>query len=103
MGNLFESPEFSDVLNDSYITGTVTATTSQIELKVGGSPLVGRELLIIHNNGSKDIWIGPSGVTTSNGIPVEDGETITISVGQNLSVYAITSSGTASVVVQELG
>ena len=98
-----ESGQFNEVDDKSYLSGTVTVSTSQVELKVGASRLDGRQNLLIYNKGSSTIYIGPSGVTTSNGIPVVKGQLFSYPFGQNIAVYAIMSSGSQSIIVHEIG
>jgi len=99
MGITF-NPELSDVLSDNYAGGAVSVTNSQIEAKVGASRLAGREYLIIYNNGSQTIYFGPSGVTTTSGIPIEKNQSMGIPIG-DLGLFLITASGTQNVRVQE--
>jgi hypothetical protein len=94
---------FDDVDNRAYITGTLSISTSQTELKVGGSRLDGRQTLIIQNTGSSTIYIGPTGVTTSTGIPLGKGQFLSMPIGDGIAIYALTASGTNTVVVQEIG
>lgn len=101
MSGLNLSSEYSDVVNDSYISGSVSVTSTEIEAKVGGSRLAGREILTIYNSSTSVIYHGPTGVTTSTGVRIEKGQTIDIPVGDNIGVFLIAASGTNSVIVQE--
>jgi len=103
MSTLSESPEYSDVLNDSYITSSITVTTTAIEAKVGANRLIGRESLMVYNKGTKKIFAGPSGVTSLTGVVIEVEEVATFSFGENIGVFLITDSGSSTVVVQEAG
>jgi hypothetical protein len=94
------NPEFSDVLSDNYVGGAISVTTSQIEAKVGASRLAGREYLMIHNNGTQTIFFGPSGVTTSNGIPILKNQSAGFPAG-DLGVFVVSASGMQDVRVQE--
>ena len=103
MSAISRSSEFSDVLNDGYVAGSVSVSTTAIELKVGATRLDGREEILIENKGPFTIYIGPSGVTTSTGTTLHKDQTITMPIGQDLGVFAITATGTSIVVVQEIG
>lgn len=96
------SSEYSDVLNDGYVAGSITVGTTQVEAKVGASKQVGRELLIIYNKSNNTIYYGPSGVTTSTGIPIFKNSTLMLSVGENTALFLIAGSAGNSVLVQEL-
>jgi hypothetical protein len=97
-----ESGQFDDVENSTYLSTSLSITTSQSELKVGVSKLVARQSLLVYNNGNQTIYIGPSGVTSSTGIPLTKNGFLTLPLGDSVSVYAVTSSGSATVVVQEI-
>ena len=100
MGGINFDPEFSDVLNDNFVGGTISVGTSQVEAKVGANRLSKREYLIIHNSGNNTIYYGPSGVTVSNGVPIVKDQTIGIPIG-DIGVFVISSSGTNIIRVQE--
>jgi len=90
-----ESSEFSDVLEDSYVAGTISVSTTQVEAKVGASRLSRRETVRIFNNSNTIIYFGPNGLTSSTGEPIYKGQSVNIMVG-DLGVYLLTASGTAS-------
>jgi hypothetical protein len=90
-----------EIVNDSYVQGTVSVTTSEIEAKVSGSRLSGRQMLRIYNASNSTVYMGPTGVTTSNGEPIVKGQWINIAVGDQVAVFLIASSGTNSVIVSE--
>lgn len=97
------SGEYDDVINDSYVVGVVAVGTTQIEAKASTNRLEGRENLRIYNNSSKTIYFGPSGVTISTGEPILKKQWVSISVGDNIAVYLITDSGTATDIrIQEM-
>lgn len=101
--SIISSGQFNEVDDTSYLSTSATITTSASELKVGASRLSGRQNLIVFNKGSSTIYIGPSGVTSSTGIPVEANQMFSYPFGQNIAVYAITSSGSSTVIIQEVG
>lgn len=90
------------VLGESYVAASVTVGTSQTPLRAGATNLANRETIIIYNNNTSNIYIGPTGVTTATGLKIVPGQMMTLNAGENITVYAITISGTANVVVQEL-
>jgi hypothetical protein len=96
-------PELSDVLTDSYIAGSISVSTTQVEAKVGASRVATRETLRIFNNSSTTIYFGPAGVTSSTGEPIFKNQWVNIPIG-DIAVFLITASGTAADVrIQELG
>lgn len=86
---------FSDLLTedlsslDSCSNGALTVGTTQVEAKVGGSPLIGRRTLIIYNNSNDKMYWGATGVTASNGIPIERGNVAIIQASDSLSIFVI--------------
>jgi len=80
------------------VAGSGAGTLSAAAVTVGTSAAVvsaasaTRQSVLIQNLGSVDIFVGPSGVTTSNGLKVAAGETLTLD-DNVAAIYAI--SGTA--------
>jgi hypothetical protein len=103
MSSFGTSGQFNDVDNASYVAGSLTITTSQLELKVGASKLDGRQVIMIQNTGNQTIYLGPTGVTTSTGIPLSKNQFISMPIGDSVSVFAITGNLTSTIVVQEVG
>jgi hypothetical protein len=94
--------EYSDVLQDGYVTTALTVSDTQIEAKVGSSPLENRELITVTNRGPGSIYYGPSGVTPSTGEELKKDQTVAIPLGAPLSLFLIKEAGpTSTVIVQE--
>jgi len=94
---------YDDVLGIGLVSGGLTVGTSQVEVKVGASRLVNRQLILINNDSNKTVYYGPAGVTVSGatrGVPLLSGQQVTISLG-DVALYLITATGTVSVIVQE--
>ena len=77
---------------------TVTITTSATEIVDANN---GRTMLLLANDGTAKIYIGPdANITTSNGIPMFQGEKLTrdhFPEGYKGAIYGIVSSGTVDV------
>lgn len=58
--------------------------------------LAGRRRMIIQNNGTKDIYIGATGVTAANGAPLARGASMSLDISDSVVVYGKGSSVTAS-------
>lgn len=91
-----------DLANDSYLSGIVTVGTTAVEAKVGGSALSGREILVIYNNSNSTIYYGPSGVTTSTGVPLQKNQFVSMPVGNGIGVFLIAGSAGNNIIVQEM-
>jgi len=70
------------------VTKTIAATATLID---AGS--AGRESVLLYNNGTATIYIGHSGVTTSNGLPLPVGGSLTVDKN-TAALYGIVASGT---------
>ena len=51
----------------------------------------------LHNSGGGIVYLGDSGVTTSNGYKLDNGDKMELPVGDNEALYGVTSSGTNTV------
>jgi hypothetical protein len=60
--------------------------------------LIGDQSVYLHSS-SGIIYIGGPDVTTANGYRLDNGDKLTIMVGDHEALYAITSSGTANLYV----
>lgn len=93
------------------ISGTVTVAQTQADTYAGSAVSVGttatslaaantdRKALHVRNNGSATIFVGPTGVTTANGYPVEPGEDFVTACTAQL--FGIVASGTENARVLE--
>ena len=53
----------------------------------------------LHNLGGGSVYLGGANVTTSNGYKFDNGDKLTVTVGDREALYAITASGTQTVAV----
>ena len=60
--------------------------------------LIGDQSVYLHSS-SGTLYIGGPDVTTANGYRMDNGDKLTIMVGDHEALYAITSSGTANLFV----
>lgn len=92
----------SDVTESSYLTGTVSVSTTEVEAKVGSSRLDRRQSIILYNKGANTVYYGPTGVTSTTGIPLFKFQTLKFMQG-NIGVFLIcATSESATVIIQEL-
>lgn len=102
IGNVGDQLKVIDFSNSSGIQGAISVTTSATALRVGGSNLTNRKTLTAYNNGSSTIYWGyDNTVTTSSGTPLEKNQFASWEVGDNVTLYAITSSGSQNVRITE--
>ena len=80
----------------------VTVGTSAVQLDT--SLQAGRNRIMVQNLGSKDIYVGPTGVLTTSGLRVASGSTLEVDgFSENLSIFAISGTAGQNVRVWQLG
>lgn len=89
----------NDVPNISMTAAAATVTTTSALLIAS---LAGRKKLMIQNIGTKEIYIGPSGVTTSSGVRIAGGAGYEIEAGPDIVWHAVASVGSQNVRVLQL-
>jgi hypothetical protein len=67
---------------------TVTTTASIV-----ASQLIGDQSVYLHS-ASGTLYIGGADLTTANGYRMDNGDKLTVGVGDHEALYAITASGT---------
>ena len=85
----------------SYTSAVITVGTTQVEAKVGASREFRRQTIIIYNKSPNILFHGPTGVTTGTGIPIAQGEKITVGIG-DVGFFLIAAQAGNQVVIQEL-
>lgn len=100
--------------DDSSLSGTVTATITQgatlaastVSVGTSATQLVaasaGRKSVRFENSGTVNVYLGPAGVTTSNGLTLLPGEIWIETEGAAAAWYAISGSAAQTVRVQEV-
>ena len=86
--------------NVSVAQAAVSVTTTATALPA--TALVGRRTILLQNLDKDPIFIGGSGVTTSNGVRVAAGAFWEGEVGDDVGIFGICAAGTADVRVLEL-
>jgi hypothetical protein len=93
----------TDRNNISMVYSSLTVGTTAVEVKVGGSALANRKLLIIHNNsGNTMYWGANNSVTTSNGIVLFRDQVVSIPVGPAISIWIISGSSSQNARITEM-
>jgi len=79
-------------------------TVDLTAIPLPSDPLIYRRALVVHNAGPDTVYIGASGVTASDGLPLLINEKIAIDIQghQNVTVYAVASSSGQDVRIMEL-
>lgn len=93
-----------DALRQTIVTGAKTVTSTAAEIFAGSSRLAGRHAMVVTNTGTDIVYIGTSGVTTSNGFPLFPQDTLRIEFDptSSVGVFACTSGPNVQMRVVEL-
>lgn len=102
ISDMYRRVYVNDAPNVGFKTSAASVTTTAAQLV--SSPLLGRKRIMIQNLGNKAIFIGFDGtVSTANGLRVSAGAFLEMPFGEDLSIFAISESGTQDVRVVEIG
>lgn len=85
-------------LGQGIATSGFTVGTSETELTAE----LDRRVIAIRNDGSVEVFVGPSGIATSNMYPVPTGSQISFNATSGIRIYAKTASSTTDVRIVEL-
>ncbi len=102
-GFLKVSGNFS-VTEDSYDTIKSTAeSVGTSAAEIVATPLTSRKSIMLQNNGSAPIFIGPTGVTTSSGIEISKNSTMEWKASATVDIFAISTSAAQDLRCFEMG
>lgn len=78
-------------------------SSAQITVSTTATVLVAEtafdQTVYLHNSGGGIVYLGGSNVTTANGYKLDNGDKLTLMVGDHEALYAVTASGTNVVAV----
>lgn len=80
--------------NIAIAAGAATVTTSSALLVAAAA---GQRRIKIYNNGSKRVFVGPSGVSSANGWIIDPGVDEELEIGPNIALHAVSSSGSQEI------
>ena len=90
---------FDDLIQGRLVVSTITVATTETALPTTAT--AGRKAIIITNNGSATIFVGPTGVTTSTGTPILAGASLPLDLGEKVIIYGIVATGTENARILE--
>lgn len=89
-----------------YVQENIAVNTSATELVPTGGASSNRTHLVIYNKGDETIYYGPTNGVTAVGVaqgnPLYKDQFAVLPLDSNLTVYAITASGSSTVLIEEL-
>lgn len=99
ISDLYRRIFINDSPNISVSSQTLTVGTTEVAFPTA---LAGRRRLMFQNTSSNDVYIGATGLTTSTGLRVAKGSTLSLEVGEAVNLFAIAASAGNVVRVFEL-
>lgn len=88
-------------LDGPSVQDTISVTTSQVEAKVGASPLTERKVVTIQPLDGQVRVTFVSGTVATKGLLIRKEQVASFEASESQSIYLITTSGTTTVVVIE--
>ncbi len=92
-------PQNHPIVSTGASTTAITVTTTAGALPT--SAKAGRMSLIVYNNCSSTVYLGSASVTSSNGLPLVAGASVSFDLSDSAAVYGRMASGTCDVRVLE--
>jgi hypothetical protein len=89
----------NDAPNISIDVNAVSVGLAAVNLSA--TPIAGRTRMMVQNNGLKPIFVGPSGVLAASGLEVAKGGTLSMEIGEDIDLYAISTVAAQDVRVLE--
>lgn len=90
-------------VNDTHNVGQAVAATAVTTTAASlYTAIAGQKTIVVQNNGTANIFIGPSGVTTATGIRIPANGSYEQKVGPAVAMFAVAASGTQAVRVHQL-
>ncbi len=83
--------------------GSISVTTSPVELKVGASVLSERIAVVVQPLGADIYWGYDSNVTASTGFKLFKDVLVFMGCGEELPIYLVASSGSVDTRIGEVG
>lgn len=85
----------------SILSGAKTVGLTEVSLAVSGG-FTNRRGILVQNLGTKDIYIGATGVTTSSGIKISPQTSLLLSISEAVVLYGISGTAGQDVRVMEV-
>lgn len=102
--DLYRRVFINESCNVALSQATITVDTTAGGTAVFASPLAGRKRVIIQNiSTAQDVYLGATGVTTSNGLILGRKSSVELELGEGVQIYGITSASSAELRVLQLG
>jgi hypothetical protein len=90
-------------INDAALADTAmkanaeTVGTSAVQVIDGADELASRKYVMLYNNGNRQAYVGPTGVTTSSGFPIPPGSMLEARIGAAVDIFMIADGANQNV------
>jgi len=88
--------------NIALAAAAVAVDTTVGGTEIAATPTAGRISIIVQNLGNKEIFLGPTGVTSVNGVALAPRANVSLDLGEDVNLFAIAASGSQDVRYMEL-
>jgi hypothetical protein len=78
---------------------SLTGAASAVQI-TSATPAASRNLVQVTNSGAATLWVGPTGVTASTGIPIATGATMSFALGSGVPLFGFSTSGSTAAVAE---
>lgn len=91
-------------INDAPNVGmaATAVTVGNTETALPTTPLAGRMRIMVQNRGANSIFVGPTGVLSTDGLEIQKAATLALELGEGVALFGITASGTVATRVLEI-
>lgn len=101
--NVTNSIDVDDGLANTAIKSVAeTVTSTSAVIMDGADELAGRKHIAVYNNGNRKVFVGESGVTTSNGFPISPRSYMELRIGDAVDIHMVASGGSQDVRTMQL-
>lgn len=100
LADMYRRVWINDSPNISVVSTVVTVGATEVALPTTAA--VGRRRMIIQNTSSNDVYVGATGITTTTGLRIGKGATLSLEIGENVNMFAIAAGAGNDVRVMEL-
>lgn len=100
--NVYMTGGTIDVQNEADTAIESTAKSVSTTGALLASQLSGRKFMLVQNLGSKHVYVGKSGVSSSSGLQLAPGMIFEFQLGPSISMHAVSAAGTQDVRIMEL-
>lgn len=89
-----------DVLSSSLTLANLTVGTTAVAIRVGGSNLTPRKVILIQPTNGTIYWGSTNTVTTSTGFPIFQNQQVSIAIDETITLYAVAATNITTIIAE---